>query len=551
MIILNAVFHFWHNCQGMSVRFIILPFLIVLSACSHLITPTQAVTPVPTLTPTYTEVPPTQTPTDLPEPSPTPTIEPLPFPTLEVDFDNLDEQEVGLLPGFRTDLADQTTATRYWLEIHVDFDPENTVATIDGMARIRFTNPSENALEKIVLMLWPNDEQYQAEMEAGPLVIEDILVEPEYGEGNLFLRAPLEPHLQPGETVDISLPFKVEASGIIGEIGLKRFGISYSIFAAPTFYPLVPRLIEGEWQTDAAPEAGDTTNSDIALYDVTINAPEEFVLVTSGVEVSSNPTVGAFQNKTYVSGPMRDFAFVLGPFEKILRNVGDVEIIGWVMLGHLEDGEEMMEAAAQQFSLLTNLVGQYPYPELDLVDVPGGFGGIEYPGLVFIGTLGEFDIIDPTVHEVAHQWFYGLIGNDQLLEPWLDEAVSSYWQVLYYENFVSTGRASALLAYNRSQVSNHSDPAQPIGYSVDTYENTRDYVLFVYTKGALFLDQLRSTLGEETFIQFLKTYYETYRYEIATTRDFQETAESVCSCDLADLFSTWVLEGGEMPSPDS
>ncbi len=533
----------------MDKQIAILSIILLLSACRSQSTAAPTPSPIATLTPTFTATPTTQTPTPTPEPSHTPTPAPPPFSTLEVELDDLEGQQAGLRAEFSDDIGSLEDATRYWIEVKVDFDSENEIATIEGLARIRFINPSDESLEDIVLMLWPNDLQYQAEMVAGPLLVNDVLVEPVYGEGNLFLQAPLSPELPPGGIADISLPFKIEALGTIGEIGLKRFGISYSILAAPTFYPLVPRLIDGEWQKDPAPPVGDTTNSDIAFYTFTITSPEELELVTSGVEISTSPSEHGYQTKTFVSGPMRDIAFVLGPFENITREVDGVLLNGWVLPGHLDDGETMMKAAAQQFSLFSSLVGPYPYPELDLVDVPAGFGGIEYPGLVFIGTLGEFDVIDPTVHEVAHQWFYGLIGNDQLREPWLDEAVASYSQVLYYENFVGTGRASSLLSYNRSQLWNHPDPTLPIGLSVGEYDPPRDYVLFVYSKGALFIEQLRLELGDEAFAEFLKTYYENYTYGFATSKGFQDTAETVCSCDLADLFNLWVYAGGETHIP--
>jgi aminopeptidase N len=181
-----------------------------------------------------------------------------------------------------------------------------------------------------------------------------------------------------------------------------------------------------------------------------------------------------------------------------------------------------------------------------LVDVPGGFGGIEYPGLVFIGTLGEVAIVDPTVHEVAHQWFYGLIGNDQLNQPWLDEGASRYSQVLYYENFVSVTRARSLVNYDRAQILGHQDATLPIGLQIDDYSSPGDYVLFVYSKGSLFFDTLRSVLGEEDFIEFLRTYFTEYRYGFATSEGFQTIAEEVCSCDLDEIFDRWVYKGGEI-----
>jgi hypothetical protein len=528
----------------------VLFLVLCLTACINASETAPTNIPDPTLAAPNTVMPTALPPTPTRRPSPTPTT-PLPaFPTLEVEFNELISQEAGLLPEFRQDVSGLEGSTRYWIDVQVEFDSENKVATIDGMVRMKYTNPLDDPLDEIVFTLWPNHQQYQAEMTVGQPLINNILVEAELGEENLFLKAPLSPELPPGGIIDVSIPFNVLASGTIGEIGLKRFGISYSIFAAPTFYPLIPRLIEGEWQKDPGSEAGDPTNSEVAFYEVTITAPIELDLITSGVEVASIPPAGEYQTKTFVTGPMRDFAFVLGPFEKIERTVDGVDLNGWVLRGHLEDGETMMDAASQQFSLLSNLVGPYPYPELDLVDVPGGFGGIEYPGLVFIGTLGDFDIIDPTVHEVAHQWFYGLIGNDQLNEPWIDEAISSYWQILYYENTVSPRGSFTPSGLRYSSIWREVDPNQPIGLGVGDYDSSQDYVAIVYWKGAIFFDQFRSTLGEETFLEFLSTYYRKYRYGFATSEGFQATAEEVCACDLDELFRIWVIEGGEMPLPE-
>jgi hypothetical protein len=105
--------------------------------------------------------------------------------------------------------------------------------------------------------------------------------------------------------------------------------------------------------------------------------------------------------------------------------------------------------------------------------------------------------------------------------------------------------------YDRSLIWGHQDPRLPIGLNIDAYNSPGDYVLFVYSKGALFYDQLRSDLGEEQFIEFLRTYYKTYRYGFATSAGFQSIAEQVCSCDLDDLFNTWVFEGGEIRSPSN
>jgi aminopeptidase N len=230
-----------------------------------------------------------------------------------------------------------------------------------------------------------------------------------------------------------------------------------------------------------------------------------------------------------------------------MEQVNGVTINGWALPEHEVDLGIMVGAAAIQLELLADLIGPYPYTELDLVDVPGAFGGIEYPGLVSIGTLGGGNVIDPTVHEVGHQWFYGLIGDDQLEEPWLDEAAASYSQVLYHEEASRRGYATGMLTFFRDQVRDHPNSEMPIGLAVEDYETSADYGLFVYRKGALFFDALRGELGDDLFFEFLKTFLDRYRYEIATADDFQSTVEEVCGCDLDELFDLWVFKGGQTP----
>jgi aminopeptidase N len=228
------------------------------------------------------------------------------------------------------------------------------------------------------------------------------------------------------------------------------------------------------------------------------------------------------------------------------RQVGDVVLQAWLLRTHQADAEVVLEAAAIQMALLQELLGSYPYPELDLVDAPGAFGGIEYPGLVFLGTLGTNWVIEPTVHEVAHQWFYGLIGDDQIEQPWLDEAAATYAEALYYEKALGTGRGTGFLSDLRSIVRQRPDPDLPIGLGVADYSDESTYATFVYLKGALFFDALRRELGEAGFEQFLGEYFETYRYGFADAEGFQAIAEATCGCDLDLLFELWVYEGGRV-----
>ncbi len=504
---------------------------VLLAGCRLTNTPA---TPVPSATPTASSTP-------APTPTPLPTLPPTPRAT------GLDLQARALRPAFEGDLAAVANPTRYWIELRVEFDPRTESAVIDGLCRIRFVNSERRPILDIVVILWPNDGQYRAEMSAGPALIEGQLQAPHTELDGLAQRYNLPNPLGSGKSVDLTIPFRIATSGPIGGQSPSRFGISEQVLFAPTAYPLVPLRRDGEWVVEKAPAGGDTTNSEVAFYQVELVAPEGLEVVTTGVELSREQLPDGTQDVTVVSGPTRDFAFAIGPLLSETREVDGILVRGWALAQHKPDLTRMVNAAATQVELLTEKVGPYPYVELDLVDLPGAYGGIEYPGLVTIGTLGGPNLIQPTVHEVGHQWFYGLIGDDQLRQPWLDEGAATYTQVLYLEQTEGSGSATGLLSDFREQLREQPNPELPIGLGVASYASQREYALFVYLKGALFFDALRAELGDAVFFEFLQNYFQTFRYRIASTHDFQATAEATCACDLQALFDLWVYKGGELP----
>ncbi|MFP3852743.1 MAG: M1 family metallopeptidase [Anaerolineales bacterium] len=476
-------------------------------------------------------------------PTPPATLQPTPT-TLAA---GTEAQAEAMLPEFSQDIQVLRDATQYTIDLSVEFDGGSR-ADLVGQARIQYTNIEQERIKTIPVMLWPNDEQYRARMTVEPALIDGERIEGEALLNGLAVRYRLPQALNPGESVDFTVPFKVEAEGPIGGQTPHRFGISQGVLFAPTFYPLVPRRVDGQWEVEDAPPGGDTTNSLTASFSVGIEAPADLVLVASGTEISRQEIGQERVRVEYVGGPIRDFAFALGGLIGETRTVDEVEVHVWVLPRHEGDLDRVLDAATFQLGLLNELIGPYPYEELDIVDVPGAYGGIEYPGLVTIGTLGGSWVIEPVVHEVAHQWFYGLIGDDQLEEPWMDEAFATYATALYYEHAVGEGRATGYLSDYRDILRNHPNPGRPIGLGVDQYQGS-DYSLFVYLKGALFYQELRQRLGEDTFFDFLQSFYQQHRYGFVTAQEFQAAAEMSCSCQLDQLFDRWVFEGGDINLP--
>jgi aminopeptidase N len=159
-----------------------------------------------------------------------------------------------------------------------------------------------------------------------------------------------------------------------------------------------------------------------------------------------------------------------------------------------------------------------------------------------LGSLPARVIMESTVvHEVAHQWFYSTVGNDQLDEPWLDESLAQYATFLYYRERYGMAGATGFRASLESRWERVDREPIPIGLPVADYSQ-QEYGAIVYGRGPLFLEALADEMGQATFDDFLRDYYQTQKWDIATTQRFKALAESHCDCDLTPLFEEWVFE---------
>jgi hypothetical protein len=460
--------------------------------------------------------------------------------SLPFTLDSAADAQAAMLPQFAADVHSLPDASRYVIDVAITFDGSRS-ATLAGRELIRYTNRQTTPLDSLMLMLWPNDsDQYLGQLTLGAVTVGGAPVQPAMESRGLAARLPLSTPLAPGQHADLAVDFTARANAG-AELGA-RYGLTHGVMIAPTFYPIIPRIVAGRWQSEWPPSSGDLSNSDTAFYAYRVTAPAGMAIAASGVVVDQSQS-GATQTQTLVSGPMRDIALAVGDLHLTQRIMPDgVKVNAWVLPEHAAQAQQLVDEGTGQLQNLDNLVGPYPFGELDIVDSPGAYGGVEYPGLVFIGVVdahGGFE--EATVHEVGHQWFYSLIGDDQLLQPWLDEAAASYTELLYAEKVHGAAAAQQYLAYFQDEANSASDPNQPIGLPVDQYSSQNDYAAIVYGKGALFFDALRRQLGDATFFKVLHDYFQQYKYGFADSAGFEHTAEASCGCDLKPLFQKWVF----------
>jgi aminopeptidase N len=143
------------------------------------------------------------------------------------------------------------------------------------------------------------------------------------------------------------------------------------------------------------------------------------------------------------------------------------------------------------------------------------------------------NLVDIAVHETAHQWWFGSVGSDQALEPWLDEALATYSERLFYEK-----NYPAVTAWQAFRV----DAYAPAGWvDTDIYHGLdfRTYANAVYLRGAQFLQALRDRIGDETFFAFLKDYAAQMAGKRATAADFFRILRAHTGAEITDIVSAY------------
>jgi aminopeptidase N len=201
-------------------------------------------------------------------------------------------------------------------------------------------------------------------------------------------------------------------------------------------------------------------------------------------------------------------------------------------------------------SIFEELFGPYPYAEYDVVSSPMQALGIEYPGVVGIfkdlyienspkyGSATRYILEMVVIHELAHQWFYNIIGNDQQSLPWVDESITQYSVYLYTKGVWGNDTAEMRVDEWRQRLAPLEDPELPLGMAVSEYG--RAYSAIIYGRGPLFYYQLEKLLGEDILLAGLTDYSLKNRWGIATTESIQDTLEAACECDLSEAFAEWV-----------
>jgi hypothetical protein len=445
------------------------------------------------------------------------------------------EQDASLLmedaPFYRTDI---------WIS--------HDLGRVSGRLQIRYTNQEQTVLERIPVRIYPK--LFGGEVNIDAVEVQGQAVDTAWEAYDSAFWITLDEPLQHGEAAVLALSFDLllphEMSGNYG-----LYGSFDDVLVLNSFLPVIPIYDEGGWDVDVPSPQGDVSYLEASFFLVRVIAPNEAQVVSSGVVVDSVP-VDDRQAHLIAAGPARDFYMAVSTtWQKAQKQIDGLVVNSYAPSEKKESAATALESAVRALNSYGERFGPYPYAEFDIVATPMQALGMEYPGLtaiaeqlynpnaLFQGIPSSAYLESVIAHEVAHQWFYNLVGSDQQQSPWLDEAMAQYATWLYY---VDTSTPDAAESYRQSWYGRWDRVERediPIGLPVAEYSG-QEYGAIVYGRGPLFVEALAAELGEAQFESFLQAYLQTNHWSLGTPEEFQALAEAQCGCDLSELFQTWV-----------
>ncbi len=428
------------------------------------------------------------------------------------------------------------------------------------------------------------------------------------------MRVPLPQPIPPHGTIELSVDFTSKLPRALARTG---FGSNGDYFLVAQWFPKIGVYEgpgdrgrkQGGWNCHQF-HAHTEFYADYGSWDVDLTAPSNYVVGATGFLRNQRSNSDGTTTYNFYQDDVHDFAWTASPhFIKLTRTFewgkevrGD-ELVKWTRIlnlpaeqvalrdvavtlllqpGHESVADRYFRAAFNGLKYFGLWYGQYPYDTLTVVDPERGSntGGMEYPtfitgGAYFWPGAHQFSPEGVTVHEFGHQFWYGLVGNNEFEEAYLDEGFNTYSTGKVLETAYGEGCSYEFIAgvpvpayaWLNVQVPSfpfagvNSIPVGPyfscVGYSERTagrgfllqhvkddnlyrfgweYLDGASYGLNSYTRTGLTLRTLESYLGEETMARIMRTYHQRWRYRHPALQDFIDAVNQISGRDMNWFF---------------
>ncbi|MGW5283604.1 M1 family aminopeptidase [Streptomyces collinus] len=395
----------------------------------------------------------------------------------------------------------------------------------NGHESATFTNASATALSEVYLRLWDN---YHGTCSTMPITVTNVTggTAGALSVNCTALKITLPSPLNQGQSATIGFDL-----GITVPSGADRFGHDGAFSFIGNALPVLAVRDGSGWHLDPYTDNGESFYSLAADFKVTLDHPSGLLVPATGTSTDTPGSSGRTVT-TATAAKVRDFAWAAGPFSKISgTSSAGVPVNIYSVSGiSSSSAQSMLSTAKSAVDAHAARFGAYPYGELDaVIDNNYWFGGMEYPGFVL-------DLVSTTAltHEIGHQWWYGIVGDDEYNSPWLDEAFTDY----------STDLALGKTGTGCWNSVSWDSSAEKITNSMAYWDaHSSRYSTVVYGYGKCALHDLRRVLGDTAMAKLLKDYATAHWYGVSTTAEFKAAAQAATSTDLTSFWTQHRIDG--------
>lgn len=468
-------------------------------------------------------------------------------------------------------------------EYHIDVNLNEKTRTLTGTESVTWKHPGSLPVSELYFHLYPNafaskDTTFMKESGGklrgdampkdgwGSMKLTGIrttdgislihrlqYVQPDDGNTNdqTLVKVRLPRPVQGGESTTLLINFEVQLPKVFARMGTAdNFVMAGQWFPKLSVYePAGTRGRTSEGWNLHQYHGSSEFYSDFGIFSVRINVPSSYIVAATGFPTKT--AVVKQNRKTYqfYADDVHDFAWAASPdFVYAEEPFSSAEVPGvriklYLDPLHKDLKDRYFYAAKAALSSYSKWYGRYPYSTLSIVVPPAsgnGAGGMEYPTLVTaFGATSEspgYELERTVVHEIGHQYFYGMIASNEFEEAWLDEGFTSYAEDKLME---SAYGIQPNLPIQASFV-NH-----PAALPMDAwkYGSSDIYAQNVYTRGKLVLLGIERQVGTGTMNKIMARYSAKYRFKHPTTSDFQRIVEQVTGRSWKDYFNQYVYSG--------
>ena len=442
---------------------------------------------------------------------------------------------------------------------------------LNGELKLTYWNNSPDTLTFIYMHLWPNaysddntafakqmrgnnslDFHYSKAEQRGSITNLDFKSGEESLEWNLteehkdIAIVYLDKPLMPGQSTSLSTPFKVDLPFVFSRLGhddqdyyLTQWYPKPAVYDVNGWNPM-PYLDQGEFY------------SEFGLFQVNITLPKNYVVAATG-ELKTKSEIEFREERqkdrlkhsegdviksseelktiTFIADNVHDFAWFASKYYNIASKevvVGSDTIDAYVY--SYEYSPQYLDPIKTALKHYSKTVGRYPYPHASVVkgEIEAG-GGMEYPMI----TVCDIMMNDVIIHEVGHNWFYGILANNERAYPWMDESINSFYDNGGNESTISGAENFIYdMYYKDGHIGNE---VQAIGDSSGdlTWNN---YGVIVYGMGAKSFGYLKEYLGEERYDSAMQYYFTKWQFRHPLPGDMKDALEESTGEDLTWFF---------------